>query len=70
MIEGILCEKLPGVKFDHKFAFGQNVKSICKKARAKLKALARIVSYIVLSKRNLVMNSFFAEQFNYFPLIR
>ena len=69
LIKGILCEKLSGVKFDHKFAFGQNVKSICKKAKAKLKALARVVSYIVLSKKNLVMYSFFAEKSNYFPLI-
>ena len=66
-IKGVLCVKLLGVKFDHKWVFGQNVKSICKKAKAKLKALARVVLYIITEK-NLVMISFFAAQFNYWPL--
>ena len=61
--------KLFGVKFDHKFAFDQNIKSFCKKAKAKLKALARIVPYIVLAKKHLLINSFFAAQFNYYHLI-
>ena len=38
------------------------------KTIAKLKTLARIVPYTVLAKMNLVMNSFFAAQFNYCPL--
>ena len=67
LIKGILCEKLFGVIFDHKLAFGQNVKSICKKAKVNLKALAKVVSYIVLAKKNLVTNSFFASRFNFCP---
>ena len=69
MIKGILCEKLFGVKFDHKLLFDQNVTSFCKKAKAKLKALARVVPCIVLVEKNNLMNLFFAVQFNYFPLI-
>ena len=59
LIKGILYEKFLGVKFDHKVAFDQNVKIICKKATVKLKVLARVVPYIVLVKKNLPMNSFF-----------
>ena len=40
-----------------------------KKAIAKLKALASVVPYIVVAKKNLLMNSFFAAQFNYCPPI-
>ena len=69
LIKGILCEKLFGVKFDHKLALDQNVKSFGKKVKAKLKTLARVVPYIILAKKILLMNSFFAEQLYYCPLI-
>ena len=69
LTKGILCEKLLSVKFDHKLAFDQNVKSFDKKAIEKLKALARIVPCIVLEKNNLRMNSFFAAQFSHCLLI-
>ena len=46
LIKVILCEKLIRVKFDHKLVFDQNVKIFYKKAKAKLKALARVVPYI------------------------
>ena len=54
LIKVILCEKLLRVKFDHKLVFDQNVKIFYKKAKAKLKALARVVPYIVLAKKNLL----------------
>ena len=59
LIKGILCEKLFGVKFDHKLAFDQNVKSFCEKAKAKLKVLARVVLCIELVEKNNLVNSFF-----------
>ena len=68
-IKDIRCEKLFVVKSDHKLTFDQNVKSFGKKAKAKLKVLARVSPYIVLAKQNLQRNSFFTAQFNYFPLI-
>ena len=37
---------LLGVKFYHKLVFDQNVRSCGKNAKAKLKALARVVQYI------------------------
>ena len=60
LIKGGLCEKLLGVKFDHKSSFIQYVKSLCKRVNAKLKTLARFVPYMRLAKKELQMNSFFA----------
>ena len=58
-IKDIRCEKLFVVKSDHKLTFDQNVKSFGKKAKAKLKVLARVSPYIVLAKQNLQRNSLF-----------
>ena len=58
MIQCIFCEKLLGVKFDHKSAFGQTLRAFVKKAKEKLKALARVVPYIILMKKNLLIISF------------
>ena len=69
LIKGILCEKLFDVKFDHKLTFDQNFKSFGKKAKAKLKGLAGVLSYIVFAKINLRMNSFFSTQLNCCTLI-
>ena len=51
LIKGNLCEKPLSGKFNYKLAFDQNVKIIFKKAKAKLKVLARVVSYIALEKK-------------------
>ena len=40
-----------------------------RKASRKIQALARVMPFINLSKRRLLMNSFFKTQFNYCPLI-
>ena len=62
-------KKLLGVKFDHKLTFDHYVKSLCKRENTKLKTLARFVPYLGLAKKKLFMNSFFATQVNYCPLI-
>lgn len=50
LIKHSLCEKLLGVKFDYKLTFDQRVKSLGKKANAKLKVSAcRIPSALTLS---------------------
>jgi len=61
-------EKLLGVKIDCDLTFEEHISSICKKASAKLNALARISPYINEGKRRLLMNAFFNAQFNYCPL--
>ena len=57
-----LCEKVFGVKFDNQLTFDQQVKSLCKKENAKLKAFAMDIQYMGLAKKKLKINSFFAAQ--------
>ena len=63
------CEKLLGAKFDNKLTFEKHITDICRKASRKTYALARIVPYMDLSKRRMVMNAFFYPQFSYCSLI-
>ena len=42
---------------------------LCKKASRKISVLARVTTFIGLSKRKLVMNAFFTSQFSYCLLI-
>ena len=69
LIKGILCEKFLDTKSDHKLAFDQNVNIFNEKAKAKLKALAGAVQYILLAKKNLLMNSYFDAENSYCSLI-
>ena len=62
-------EKLLVVKFDSNLSFESHVTSLCKKARQKLHALARISHYMDLNKRRNLMKDFITSQFNYCPLI-
>ena len=45
------------------------LKNLCKKANAKLNALARISEYKDLTKRRMIMKSFITSQFEYCPLM-
>ena len=58
-----------GVQFDNKLTFEKHITGICRKAKRKIYALARIAPYMDLSKRGMVMNAFFNSQFIYCPLI-
>ena len=58
-----------GVQFDNKLTIEKHITGICRKAKRKIYALARIAPYMDLSKRGMVMNAFFNSQFNYCPLI-
>ena len=53
------CEKLLGVKFDSKLRFDQHITDLCRTASRKIHALARVTPFMNLSKRRLLMNSFF-----------
>ena len=61
-------EKLLGITFDCKLKFSNHIEDICKKATRKLNALSRIVPYMDISRRKILMNAFFRSQFNYYPL--
>ena len=62
-------QKLLGIKFDSSLSFKGRITSLCKKACQKLHALARIVNYMDLPKRKVLMKAFITSQFNYCPLI-
>ena len=62
-------QKLLGVKFDSKLSFDQHITDLCRRASRKIHALARVAPFMNLSRRRLLMNSFFKTQINYCPLI-
>ena len=61
-------EKFLGVEYDSKFRFDQHITDLCRTASRKIHALARVTPFLTLTKRHLLMNSFFKTQFNYCPL--
>ena len=65
--ESSTSKKLLGVTIDNKLKFDKHVENICQKASRKLNAPARLVDYMDLSKRRILMNAFFNAQFNYYP---
>ena len=68
-IENSNCDRLLGVKIDSKLNFKGHLDGIIKKASRKINALSRIAPYMNIGKRRLLMNSYFASQFNYCPLV-
>ena len=62
-IENSECEKLLGIKVDTKLNFNKHLNDIS------VKPAARVVRYTSLSKKKILMNSFFKSQFSYCPLI-
>ena len=62
------CERLLGIDIDCKLSFENHINQICSKARAKIKALARIAPFLNKRKRKLLMNAFSKSQFRYCPL--
>ena len=67
-VKNSMEEKLLGVKIDRKLSFDNHVSTLCKKARQKLHALQRVVSFMDLAKRNSLMKAFLTTQLNYCPL--
>ena len=61
-------ERLLGINIEYKLIFENHINQICNKARAKIKALAKIASFLNKKKRKLLMNAFFKSQFSYCPL--
>ena len=57
--------KLLGVDFDSKLKFNSHIDRICERPYRNLNTLARITSFIDLSKQKIVFNSFSNSEFNY-----
>ena len=68
-IENSFSKKLLGVTIDAKLSLEKHIKQIYPKARAKLKALARIAPFMNIKKRKVLMKAFFMAQFSYYLLI-
>ena len=62
-------QHLPGIKFDSSLSFEGYITNLCKKASQTLHALARIVNYMDLPKRKVLIKAFITSQFSYCPLI-
>ena len=62
-------EKLLGIKVDTKLNFNEYLNDIISKSSRKVNALSRVVLYMSLSKKKILINSFFNSQFSYCPLI-
>ena len=62
-------EKLLGIKNDTKLNFNEHLNDIISKASRKVNALSRVMPYMSLSKKKILMNSFFNSEFSYCPLI-
>ena len=50
------CEKLLGVKFDHKLTFDDHISELCKNVRRQIHALARVTPYMNISTKRVLMN--------------
>ena len=68
-LENTSSEKLLGIIIGSKLNFKEHIEGITKKASRKVNVLPRITSYMNLTKRKLLMNSFFTSQFKYCPLV-
>ena len=60
-------EKLLGVTADTKLSFKKHIQLIYGKANAKLKALVKIIPFMNLEKKKILMNAFFNVKFSYCP---
>ena len=63
------AETLLGITIDSELNFENHLSAICNKVSRKINALGRIVNYMSLEKRRIVMKTFIESQFNYCPLI-
>ena len=68
-IKNTNCEKLLGIKVDSRINFNEHLYGIIKKASRNINALSMITLFMNISKRRILMNSFFNSQFNCCPLV-
>ena len=62
-------EKLLGLELDKELKFHEHVKHICKKASAKVTALARLIKVVPMQKKRVLFYSFVKSHFFNCPLV-
>ena len=62
-------QKLLDITIDNKLTFDEHISRLCNKASQKLHALARIATYMNLSKRRIIMKAFISSRFGYCSLV-
>lgn len=62
-------EKLLGLMIDKKLSFETHLNNICKKASSKVTALSRMMNFIPMEKKRLLMKAFIESQFSYCSLL-
>ena len=62
-------EKLLGVLVDKGLDFKEHLEFLCRKAGAKVTALARLIRIVSKEKKKILMNAFIESQFSYCPLV-
>ena len=67
-IKNTNCEKFLGIKVDSRLSFNEHLDGIIK-ASSKINALSRITPFTNISKKRILMNSFFNSKINYCPLV-
>ena len=60
---------LLGLKIDNRLSFNSHISAICKKAAKQLNALKRLGSFLNISQRKVLAQSFTMENFNYCPAV-
>ena len=68
-IKNTNSEKLLGIKVDSRLNFNEHLDGIIKKESRKINALSRTIPFTNISKRRILMNSFFNTQFNFCTLV-
>ena len=58
-----------GIHADNRLNFDYHASQLCKKASKKLHVLDRILKYVEISKRRVLLNSCITSQLSYYPLI-
>ena len=59
------CKKLLGINVDCGLKFENYLDGVMKKSSNKINALFRVTPFLSLSKKKMLMNSFFQSQFSY-----
>ena len=69
LIESETQVDLLGLKIDNRLSFNNHISAICKKAAKQLNAPKRLGSFLNISQRKVLAQSFIMVNFNYCPAV-